>query len=373
MPGRPLTRPSTDTDAGRDDVVGSPYANNAAHHVPAPILEGKDFVPLVRRTSIRASHRVWVAATVTATALAVSACTTEESSPAPDHEQQRLVTTTPPAPPPPQAPTAEGLQLPIAAYIPTEAMRTVVRNATSTLVQRCAARFGFHWSQPHRQVRIPDPFQRRYGVMTAEDAARYGYDLPRTSGKRRSNGQGPASAQMSKALRLVLYGSVQAVPPGQRTSSPGEHAGQTIPAGGCFGEARRTLGIDQIDPTHLAESIGVAMFKRAENDDRVKQVVAAWSECMARAGYDVDSPMSAGIGERSSTSQPKPADITMAKQDVACKKETNLIGVWSTVEGAYQKVAIQKKLPQLSEIMGKWNAAAREAAQILGVPAPERR
>jgi hypothetical protein len=35
-----------------------------------------------------------------------------------------------------------------------------------------------------------------------------------------------------------------------------------------------------------------------------------------------------------------PAEIATAKADVACKQQTNLVGIWFTVESAHQRTLI---------------------------------
>jgi len=56
---------------------------------------------------------------------------------------------------------------------------------------------------------------------------------------------------------------------------------------------------------------------------------------------------------------------------MACKRSTNLIGIWFTVESAYENQAIQQNIQQLTAIRDRWRSAAAEAAGILGVAVPE--
>ena len=72
---------------------------------------------------------------------------------------------------------------------------------------------------------------------------------------------------MSPAELLVLTGS----PTGEETTaSPGTFNGKQLPFGGCGARARlEVTGVDQIDPTFLADSITVKAWQESKTHPQV--------------------------------------------------------------------------------------------------------
>ncbi|RQX12212.1 hypothetical protein DDE19_29010 [Micromonospora ureilytica] len=262
--------------------------------------------------------------------------------------------------------SVRGLALPAETYRPTAAERNIIADAVNLKTAECMTSFGF--PQARRTAHLPAPNQvdRLYGISDLTTAQRYGYHLPEsTTG---TGGKPRADATLSPAQRLVMTGTAA----GARTSpdgSPGRYQEKSIPVGGCAGEARRqTIGVDEIDSTRVADAITVGMWEKSKTDPRVVAVIGAWSDCMRQSGYQYDSPLDAGVDhpEWLRAKTPSSAEIRAAVADVGCKQRTNLIGVWFTVESAYENAAIQLHLEQLSQIRKQWEEAAAKAAQILG-------
>jgi hypothetical protein len=269
--------------------------------------------------------------------------------------------------------TARGLSLPISAYMPTAAQRQVIDNATQELIRRCMVQFGFAWQASSVSAKQPSLTYRRYGVEP-DTAATLGYhpDLRVLGGGPTDKAKLAAQAGQtySPTEMLVLGGETSAGGTGTGTTA-GTYRGRQIPPGGCGGEARRTLnGTDQIDDS-VTDKINFDMYSRSTGDPRVVAAFKAWSACMKRSGYNYAGPMAPGDAfAAASSAPPTQVEIRTAVTDVACKRSTNVVGIWYAVEVGYEKQAIQQQIERLTAVKAQWDAAARKAAQLLGVPAP---
>jgi hypothetical protein len=66
----------------------------------------------------------------------------------------------------------------------------------------------------------------------------------------------------------------------------------------------------------------------ATNDPRVVAAKGQWANCMAAHGFDIVAPLKA----ISDHLQDTPPDKAVAQADVACKKETNFVGIATGVQ-----------------------------------------
>jgi hypothetical protein len=263
--------------------------------------------------------------------------------------------------------------------MPSAAEQSTIEAAVTKLAERCAKQYGFDYTAPSAaQASDYNQLRRAYGAVEADTAAKYGYHLapgdpgyeaPGTPLNPHEGGK-ITTAPLPTAEQLVLYGRQGAA----SGSGPGFYAGRKIPDGGCFGQASGEIaGAKQIDPDSIADAILVGMGKKAQSDSRVVARFRKWSACMAQSGYHYKMPLDAAGDSKwniTQRSQPGQAEIQTALADVKCKQSTNLIGIWFSVESAYENEAIQQELPTLTEVMDRWQAAAAKAAQVLGVPVP---
>jgi hypothetical protein len=287
---------------------------------------------------------------------------------------------------PPPSPAAiatlastNGLTLPTEAYVPTAEEQNLINNAEIKLIVDCMNKYGFAYPAVPSNVTAKRQADRLYGVGELATAQKYGFHVPsKTEGGSNSGhpiggsdtGTSAPQRTSSAAELLVLSGSADGT---SENDKPGDYQGKAIPVGGCAGDARRVVtGVDEIDPTKLAESLTVAMWQKSASDSRVVDVISKWAACMKESGYNYASPMEAGADhpEWTRARYPNQAEIQAAVTDVTCKQKTNLIGLWFTIEKGYEEAAIQKQIQELTHIKESWTAAARKAAQILSVPAP---
>lgn len=311
---------------------------------------------------MRVTNSWWRLAVLAGLVASAAACSPEQS------ENDAIPGLTPPSVAnAPQLDSVLGLTLPTEAYQPSPTQQETVDVATDHLIAQCMAGFGFTWEvRDHRRPPIVR-MARMYGIGDLERAKAYGYHfLPEEKAdatvrdRREAAATGPYVPE-DPDLLLVLSGSPDGV---SRVEDPGTYGGQQVPVGGCAGEALRQLGIENLD-AHLVDTIGGNAFEASRADSRVVEVVAAWSACMKQKGYVFADPFEPAGGwdmDNPATDQ----EIQTAVDDVMCKQQTNLIGVWYTIQVAYEDQLIQQNILALSEFQQAWVDATGRATQVVG-------
>ncbi|MET7334928.1 hypothetical protein [Nonomuraea sp. NPDC005650] len=227
------------------------------------------------------------------------------------------------------APDGAALRLPLDDYQHSPTQTLTVTNAYRVLLIRCARRHGRTLpiaSSPRPLVGPRTWMERRYGLTDAADAASYGYGL----GPRDPARHPPETPDLDPATIAVITGT-----------------GDKAPPGGCQEQTRRSLamapaGTDPSLPQHLS----MLSFQRSRSDRRVQAAVKEWSACMRAAGHSYATPFDpiADPAFRDGTSE---KELATARTDLACKKRTNLVGVWLSVESAYQRTMIAQNATAL--------------------------
>jgi hypothetical protein len=260
-------------------------------------------------------------------------------------------------PPPPVAgvPTrldVGSLVLPIEPYLFTDRQVARLFRARAVLTASCMERFGHHWPVPAEPAPDtgtlnPANTAHRYGITDARLAARNGYHpapgtMPSRT-KQKSPGPNPGPEEM-----LVLTGLHE---DGARAAK--DERGRPVPAGGCQGEATTALSgdPDKIGNRELVGTINIGSYRDSQKDPRVVRVFRAWSRCMRQYGYTYADPTRApGKGAEFTGPTATGAEIAVARKDVECKRRTNVIGIWSSVDAAYQRRAMNAKTQELAAI-----------------------
>ncbi|MCX4906908.1 hypothetical protein [Streptomyces sp. NBC_00878] len=246
------------------------------------------------------------------------------------------------------------LDLPLGAYLLTPRQVNDLSQAHSKLVERCMARLGFdNATTEPEELKAPMGLrslnERRYGLTNAEEAADLGYRL---------GDRDPAAQPQREPGKWS---------PAQADALTGEGAatvnGRPVPRGGCVGEAQRELRADSPELTDrdLAQRLSTDSYNRSRQDSRVHDVIGEWSACMAKRGFHYADPFEATRDPRFRGAL-SAAEISTATADVSCKRETNLVGVWSTVESSFQRSLVKKhhdKLQRLRRANQTESAAAR--------------
>lgn len=270
-----------------------------------------------------------------------------------------------------------GARFPLDAYDATQEESAALQQGQGVLVSRCMKRFGFRYRLPSR----PAPATagrtnaRIFGVVDANEAARYGYSPP-------EGAQQPArtSQTLTASEEVALHGAPDLKPDDMpKSQAEAERKGggkqringKAVPVGGCGREAFLKLYAPEpnaVDALYVF-SLKSQAESRAREDSRTRKVNKNWSGCMARKGHTVSDPMKAttelGLSQDTLSS---PAAITAAKADVACKKEAGLIGVYFAVQSAYQNRLIDKNAETLDLAKKQLADRLKLAASLIASP-----
>lgn len=253
--------------------------------------------------------------------------------------------------------------LPLDPYLVHTEQRRSVQDATRIAAKSCMSRFGFDWhgNDPTPQPNMDELAKRRYGLIDSDVAATYGYQAPPSaSGDDGTTGRNKGGFNPSQDELAVWRGTV---PSGSKVNQ------RDVPAGGCQGEVDRIMeaGAPRSD-TNLAQNLSADSYSKSRNDSRLAAAQAKWSACMKESGYTFRDSIEANEVDWAKRSR---ADqIATAKADVACRKKTNLVGVWFAVDQAYQKRLVEKHAEQLELVRKQLDAELRNAAAVLSGKRP---
>lgn len=254
---------------------------------------------------------------------------------------------------------AREITLPLDAYLAVTLKWHVPDLAINRLGRDCMRRLGLDW--PVIGLVPPDStaprYGRRYGIFDADRAARYGYKpLPPANSTSAGDEEGPRQEREPTEVETAVW------------TGRGESKvnGLPVPEGGCGAEALRMLagGIEQPPETRV-ELMADEAHQRAEQHSRTTATFERWSRCMSQRGFNYRKPSAANDDPRWNTDHPTPAEIETAKADVACKLETNLVGVWYAAEVAYQTRAIEENATRLQAVKDYHDVVQRNAAKVV--------
>ncbi|WP_406199916.1 hypothetical protein OH807_18170 [Kitasatospora sp. NBC_01560] len=302
--------------------------------------------------------------------LLLTAACTSAATPAAAPSGEGLKVTPPSVSAVPTLAGADDKALPIEAYLLTEVQQKRLTEARNALVTRCMTRFGFAYAAappPDRPGTRPTSLtQWRYFVTDPADAAQYGYTV-----KGFQAGVKPSQPPLPAAELLALTGSPDGgVAPGRTAPGGQDVNGQPVPPGGCVGEANGKLGATEANgnggDAQLASDIKDSGWKQSQADPRLLAAFAAWSTCMKARGYDYPTPMAATddpqwqrIGAASDKAR------ATATADANCKAEQNVVGIWFTVESAYETALIERNAEAMRAVAQDVENRMKLAAQAL--------
>jgi hypothetical protein len=257
------------------------------------------------------------------------------------------------------------ISMPLDAYLVSSEQETTLLRALDLFTAECARRFGvtglpMSETAWNRELIVG----RRYGLIDPADARQWGYNVPpRLAGVTEAKDEAGGNVWNPTDEEFVVVRG--------RDRYTGESRegvvvdGQSVPAGGCAGEAERRLheGAPAVN-LRVGEDLRAESYSLAESDSRVRAATDRWSECMRRSGYDY-----ADIWAPNDRAWPDPVDseeIATATADVRCKQESNLAGVWLAVETAYQLRIIDERAEELDEVKKAIETRLRNAAVAVG-------
>lgn len=252
------------------------------------------------------------------------------------------------------------LTLPVEKYLLSNAESKELQVAQDVLVAHCMKGFGLNYQAPP-----PGPdlgprslMDRRYGLTDEKMAAVWGYHL------------GDLDPRKAKPVAPSLPDGDALVALTGRSGKAGKSDllvnGKTVEPGGCSSVAEEAIfgkGGSTFDefPQHLnSES-----FFATKSSPDVVRAFKAWSNCMDKLGLSYPDPLAAIDDKRFRGTDPSPAEIKVATVDVACKKKTNLVGVWYSVETQYEKEAIRENASRLNAELDEKEEALKAASGVI--------
>lgn len=245
------------------------------------------------------------------------------------------------------------LVLPLDSYLPDQEETTAITRARDVLLTECMARYGFRYHNPENaNPGVSQGHSRIYGVTDLATAQRYGFHPPPAA---RNPLVYPADSDLTGQKEAVFSGTV------------GRFDGRTVPKGGCSGEVDRAIhkNTDITLRTAIPEELQLQASDEAQADSRVRAVFDKWSACMKSHGYSYTDPPALLRDGSVIGKQPTQAEISTAVADVTCKRQNNVVGVWSTVETAYERRLVDKNATVLAEIRSSWSTQAKNAEALV--------
>ena len=246
------------------------------------------------------------------------------------------------------------LRLPLDDFRATDRQSGQLAAAFRLALRQCVAEFGLSYDPPAppAQAAPLGKNARRYGVTDDAGVSVHGFRMPPGVAVTKEPAQ-----ELSPELETVLSGK------GPRTV-----AGRPVPAGGCATSAHaRIEGRSQVED-NLPDRLSAESLSRSQADSRVRAALGQWSACMRERGFDYSIPENAVADPRFSQGEVTALEISTARADVACKRRTNLVGVWSSVDAAYQTRLIEQNREALDAVRSAREERLQVASRLVAQP-----
>ncbi|MCF2131266.1 hypothetical protein L1I79_33320 [Strepomyces sp. STD 3.1] len=268
---------------------------------------------------------------------------------------------------PPQVTRSADLKYPMQSYTLTDGEVRTLSNAQEVLTQQCMRRFGFTYEiSDTPSTDNESGTARRYGLSEAANAERYGYANPEVPPTDRNDDR-----ELEPAMLVVLNGpddiDPNSLPETQEEAEAGGKKGDTVPVGGCSRESYLKLYAPtkgMIDVS-FAQTLERDAYMKSRTDPRVTEIIKKWQACMGDGGYSVNDPVSPledlGVADDPSGDVATKAAVL----DVQCKEKLNLVGVWFSVESAYQKLAVDENVETLTKYQEQSRDRLRYANSLI--------
>ncbi|MDH6627150.1 hypothetical protein M2271_004974 [Streptomyces sp. LBL] len=128
----------------------------------------------------------------------------------------------------------------------------------------------------------------------------------------------------------------------------------------------------EVDPTFVAQLAGDSLVQSMK-EDKVIKALAAWSSCIDGKGHaglaDPYKAMDQGV---TNDEEPSQESIALAVDDIDCKKQTDLVKIWSDVESVIQDGQIADNNSRPTSIKDAAWQGNRRRAQAAGSFRPVR-
>ncbi|MFJ5921400.1 hypothetical protein ACIQF6_02210 [Kitasatospora sp. NPDC092948] len=267
--------------------------------------------------------------------------------------------------------SANALPLPLDGYLLNPAQLTAVQQAQAKLVDTCMAGLGldYHFPVMSKELRDPDaPTTRidgRYGRQNAELMTRWGYHPVGGAPTDSANAKPPVEAP---EIRTAETGSDK---PKDRFGPGGQLInGHKVPERGCVGQANRRLTgtpDGQIGDPQSAVDAKFRTLSAAREDPRTQAAFAQWSACMEEHGVTGYTDPIAAIADPEWNSGPQPGarELKVASADADCRHRGNVVGIWYTVDFAYQQEVVNADPAGMAQVKAGLETQVRNATEVL--------
>jgi hypothetical protein len=115
----------------------------------------------------------------------------------------------------------------------------------------------------------------------------------------------------------------------------------------------------------LVEQINDQSFADSMKTPAVQAVFRSWSSCMQAKGFHYATPMDAVNDKAFGGATATPAELQTAQADVACKQQTNVVGVWFAAEADRQHALMAPHAGELRTIKIQMGDQAAVVADVL--------
>ena len=250
---------------------------------------------------------------------------------------------------------SQPFHLPIEDYSISPDDSHLIEKAKSVLISQCMSELGSDYVEPI-PTKLASQASRRYGISDLATAGQWGYHMPKNAITQTNGG----FKKLTEKDRTLLFGI-----DGTNKRST---ADEKLPAGGCVGEANSTIAGEHVPDSAIAfaQNVDVASFKALQKDASFIEVSKRWSKCMSRDGYTYYSPLMAVSDSKfHEVSEVTEHEKKVAKTDMQCKLETELMDEWSEIEGREQKRMINERLDKLRELKDFQEREIETARKVL--------
>ncbi|MDQ1292234.1 MAG: hypothetical protein QG608_112, partial [Actinomycetota bacterium] len=187
------------------------------------------------------------------------------------------------------------------------------------------------------------------GIINRDEVSKYGYEAPPDwAGK--NSGEKWRPTEMEKAVVT-----------GEEGDGIHDRNGRPLPGGGCIGEADHELDGGSRADVLLPEKLANTAYERSLGAALVKNAFSAWSSCMREKGYTYSDPVSA----TNDVSKSGKERLSRAQVDRSCRERENTVGIWMSVEAAFQEELAEENRKSLEAVRGLLDTRLRNARRVL--------
>lgn len=263
---------------------------------------------------------------------------------------------------------------PLVEHVQLDIFQSMMARAQTMMISACMAEYGFDYDTGQESTDPAPLHGLKYGVESVDVVSEFGYVSPSLI----EDAKVTDGTNLTEDEELLLYGSetpnMDDLELGGGQFDPVTLGGMKIPAGGCITWASLQLEDGNTPPGIGARTGEVDLPNRLiweaddmfKADERIDDINAEWSVCMAENGYDYNSWEEPREGfERDINSSPSELEVKTAIADVNCKQDINMVGRLFAIEAGYQQYLLDENAAELDEYRTWMSDAIRRYEQII--------